>query len=222
MNRETGFEEQRHPLVRRVAHWGMALAIIVMIGSGWRIYNNSPLLPFHFPVCMTIGGTPAISYALHNESGLASALQWHFAGMWLLAACFLLYVIHGATTGHFRRDFVPVGPGAILRDLFAAATFRLGHRLGEYNAVQKVFYLGVLFAVAVMLASGLAIWKPVQLGWLSWFFCGYDIARIVHFCFMALIVGFIVVHVALVLLVPKTFVAMTLGHARARRHASAS
>ena len=222
MRHATELAEHRHPLARRLAHWGMALAVIVMIGSGWRIYDSSPLFPFRFPAWMTIGGAPALSYAAHNENGLANALLWHFAAMWLLAACFLFYLLHGAATDHFRRDFLPVGPRAFLRDFLAALRFRLAHRLGEYNAVQKIFYLGVLFALAVMLASGLAIWKPVQLAWLAALFGGYDTARIVHFSFMVLIVAFVLVHVALVALVPKTFAAMTLGRARARPPASVS
>jgi thiosulfate reductase cytochrome b subunit len=86
--------------------------------------------------------------------------------------------------------------------------------------VQKAFYWGALFAILMMVASGLSIWKPVQLGWLTWLFGGFDVARIVHFFFMTAIVAFLVVHVALVALVPKTLVAMTLGRASAPAHAA--
>ncbi len=209
-------EEQRHPLVRRLCHWLFALAILIMIGSGWRIYNNVPILPFHFPIWATLGGDPDASYDQHGESGTANALLWHFAGMWLLAASVAVYALHGLLTGHFRRDFLPVGPRALLSDFTAAARFKLDHHLGTYNMVQKAFYWGVLFAILMMILSGLAIWKPVQLGWLSWLMGGFAIARVVHFLFMSAIVAFIVVHVTLVALVPKTFVAMTLGRAASR------
>jgi thiosulfate reductase cytochrome b subunit len=82
-----------------------------------------------------------------------------------------------------------------------------------------VAYWGVLAAVAMMLLSGIAIWKPVQTYPLEALFGGFQGARIVHFLFMAAIVLFVVIHVALVILVPKTFVAMTLGRATAVPHA---
>jgi thiosulfate reductase cytochrome b subunit len=218
----SGIEEQRHPLIRRLTHWLFALAILIMIGSGWRIYNDVPILPFHFPIWATLGGDPEYSYDQHGESGTANALLWHFAGMWLLVASSVIYALHGIVSRHFRRDFLPVGPSAFLTDFVAAARFRLEHRLGSYNAVQKVFYWGALFAIAMMVLSGLAIWKPVQLGWLSWLMGGFAFARIVHFFFMSAIVAFLVVHVTLVALVPKTLVAMTLGRATAHPHAPAS
>ena len=208
-------EEQRHPAIRRLSHWLFVLAIFIMIGSGWRIYNDVPILPFTFPLWATLGGDPNYSYDQHGESGTANALLWHFAGMWLLVAAVSVYGLHGLVTGHFRRDLLPVGPRDFLADFIAAARFRLEHRLGAYNAVQKLFYWGVLFAIVMMVLSGLAIYKPVQLGWLVWLMGGFPIARIVHFCFMCAIVAFIVVHVNLVAVVPKTLVAMTLGRATA-------
>jgi thiosulfate reductase cytochrome b subunit len=140
--------------------------------------------------------------------------------MWLLLFGFGLFVANGVVTGHFRRDLLPVGPRLFLRDFIAAATFRLGHRLGVYNAVQKVFYWGVMFAITMMFLSGLALWKPVQLGWLTWLFGGFPAARVVHFFFMSAIVGFMLVHVVLVALVPKTLQAMVLGRA-VDRHGAA-
>jgi thiosulfate reductase cytochrome b subunit len=213
-------EEQRHPLLRRLSHWLFAVAILVMIGSGWRIYNDVPILPFRFPLWLTLGGDTDYSYDLHGESGTANAIAWHLAGMWLLVASVAVYLLHGLLTGHFRRDFLPLSPRAFGRDFLAAARFRLDHHLGTYNAVQKAFYWGALFAILMMVASGLSIWKPVQLGWLTWLFGGFDVARIVHFFFMTAIVAFLVVHVALVALVPKTLVAMTLGRASAPAHAA--
>jgi len=209
---------QTHPAIRRVAHWLLALSILLMIGSGWRIYNTSPIFPFNFPEVLTLGGDGAISIVHHNDGGVANAIAWHFAAMWLLVGSVLLYLLHTVLTGHLRRDLLPVGPRAFLRDFIAAATFRLDHRLGEYNAVQKVFYLGVLLAIAMMILSGLAIWKPVQLQALTWMFGGFQGARLVHFLFMVAIVGFLVVHVTLVAIVPKTLLAMVVGRASAASH----
>ncbi len=212
-------EVQTHPIAARVTHWLMALAILLLIGSGWRIYNASPIFDFRFPEAVTLGGDVEDALALHNDPGVASALAWHYAAMWLLALSYLGFVLWNTITGHFRRDFLPIGPRLFWRDFVAAATFRLQHRLGEYNVVQRVAYWGALGSVAMMLLSGIAIWKPVQTYPLEVLFGGFQGARIVHFVFMTAIVLFIAIHVALVILVPKTFVAMTLGRATAVPHA---
>ncbi len=200
-----------HALAVRIAHWIMAFAIIVMIGSGWRIYNASPIFSFRFPVWATLGGDEEASLALHGDPGVATAIAWHLAGMWLLAVSYLLFVLWGVVSGHFRRDFLPVGPRAFIRDFAAAARLRLAHRLGEYNAVQKVFYWGVLALITVMIVSGVAIWKPVQTYPLERLFGGFQGARVVHFLAMTGIVLFLCVHLALVALVPSTLWAMILG-----------
>jgi thiosulfate reductase cytochrome b subunit len=202
---------QKHALPVRIAHWSMALAILIMIGSGWRIYNASPILPFRFPEWATLGGDVDAQLARHGDPGVATAIAWHLAGMWLLFASYGLFVLWGIVSGHFGRDFLPVSPRAFWRDFVAAARFRLEHRLGEYNAVQKVFYWGVVAAVLVMIVSGFAIWKPVQTYPLELLFGGFQGARLIHFLAMSAIVGFLVVHLALVALVPSTLVAMIVG-----------
>jgi len=208
-------EEQVHPLSRRILHWVMALSVLIMIGSGWRIYNASPILDFlTFPESLTLGGDVQVSLARHGDPGVASAIQWHFAAMWTLAVSWLLFVLLGALSGHFRRDFLPVGPRSALRDFTAALRLALHHRLGEYNAVQKAAYWGVLGAVLLMILSGIAIWKPVQTYPLEVLFGGFQGARVVHFIVMIGIVAFLLVHVTLTILVPRTLLAMVLGHAR--------
>jgi thiosulfate reductase cytochrome b subunit len=200
-----------HSVLVRIAHWSQAIAILIMIGSGWRIYDNVPIFPFEFPYWITLGGNTYLATTTSNDWGTGNAIAWHFAGMWLLLFAFGVFVANGVITGHFRRDLLPLTPRAFLRDFIAAATFRLDHSSGAYNAVQKAFYWGVMFAIAMMFASGLAIWKPVQLGWLTWVFGGFAAARVVHFFFMSAIVAFMVVHVVLVALVPHTLRGMTLG-----------
>ncbi len=205
---------QEHPALVRLAHWLQALAIFIMIGSGWRIYNSVPIFGnYRFPLWATLGGEPLRSKIAHMDPGVANALNWHFTGMWLLLASYLVFMAHGIVSGHFRRHLLPLRPADILHDFIAAATFRLPHRLGVYNAVQRAAYWGVLFAILMMFLTGLAIWKPVQLSWLTSLFGGYPTARVLHFLFMAAICLFIVVHVALVVLVPQTLVAMVFGRA---------
>jgi thiosulfate reductase cytochrome b subunit len=98
-----------------------------------------------------------------------------------------------------------------VRDFTDALRFRLEHRLGVYNAVQKAFYWGVILALLVVILSGVAIWKPVQTYPLETLFGGFQGARTVHFLAMTAIVGFLAVHLALVALVPRTLVSMITG-----------
>jgi thiosulfate reductase cytochrome b subunit len=192
------------PLVVRLTHWVGAFALGCMILSGWQIYNASPLLPFVFPARVTLGGW------------LAAGIAWHLAAMWLLFADGLIYLGYGLLSGHFRRDFLPISASGVGRDLAAALTFRLRHRSDRYNAVQRLLYTGVVAAIVLAVASGLSIWKPVQLGWLAWVFGGYDIARRIHFALMCTIVAFLVIHLALVAIFPSTLLAMLTGGRRAR------
>jgi thiosulfate reductase cytochrome b subunit len=206
---------QTHSGVIRVTHWLNAVAILIMIGSGWRIWNSSPIFDFHFPVGITLGGDMELSQDVHNETGLAGALQWHFAAMWLFVLNGLAYFVYGIISGRFRRTMFPVGPVAFVRDAMAALQFRLPHRLGVYNAVQKTLYLGVLAVGVIMVLSGLAIWKPGQFQELAFMFGGFDTARLVHFLGMSTIVLFLVVHLALVIVVPKTLPTVITGGAAA-------
>jgi thiosulfate reductase cytochrome b subunit len=189
-----------HPVWVRITHWINAVAILMMIGSGWQIYNASPLFGFVFPRSITLGGW------------LAGAIQWHFAAMWLLVINGLVYLTLGFISGRFHRKLWPISPGEVVADVKAALTFKLAHDdLSHYNAVQKVLYAGVILCGVIIVLSGLAIWKPVQFQELTALFGGYDFARYVHFMAMAAIVGFLVVHVALALLVPKSLRAMVTG-----------
>ena len=206
-----------HPLVVRITHWLNAIAIIIMIGSGWRIYNQEPLFDFTFPVWMTLGGQPDISQHWHNEEGLAGALQWHFAAMWLLFVSTTVYIIYGLMSGHFRRSLLPVRPREVVQDLLAALRGRLAHYVGERNAVQKAMYIGVITVIVLTMLSGVSIWKPVQFQELTILFGGYDLARYVHFLCMAAIVLFLAVHLSLTLLVPKVLPPMITGRARGWR-----
>ncbi len=190
-------ERAIHPLWVRVTHWINAIAILVMIGSGWRIYDASPLFRFTFPRSIALG------------NWLAGALLWHFAAMWVLVINAVVYVALGLVTGRFRRKLFPIYPTQVLADLKAALIFRLSHNdLSHYNAVQKLLYVGIILTGVVIVTSGLSIWKPVQFQEITAFYGGYDTARYVHFAAMAAIVAFLVVHVTLALIVPKSLRAM--------------
>ena len=205
-----------HPIVVRVTHWLIAASTIVMIGSGWRIYNEEPIFAWlRFPQVLVISGDPKETYRLIQDSGLSNALLWHFAGMWLFGVAGLVYLVYGLVSGRFRAKLFPIYPGQVLRDLKDALTFRLRHDdISVYNAVQRLTYLGVMLAGVLVVLSGLAIWKPVQFQTLALVFYDFQGARLAHFLCMGAIVAFLIVHVALALLVPKSLVAMVTGRAR--------
>jgi thiosulfate reductase cytochrome b subunit len=190
-----------HPLPIRIIHWIGAAAVIGMMLSGWAIYNASPDLPFTFLRWMTLGGW------------LAGGIAWHISVMWLLFADGIAYLLYGIASGHFRRDLFPPSPRAVVRTMIAALTGRLGHSLGHYNAVQRLLYAGVIALICLQVVTGLAIWKPVQFGWITDLFGGYPIARGIHLTAMIGIALFLVVHLTLVAIFPRTLVAMLAGAA---------
>jgi thiosulfate reductase cytochrome b subunit len=190
-----------HPLALRIMHWVNALAMIIMIGSGWKIYNDDALFGWlYFPQWAIIGGGPE------------GALQWHFFAMWLLMINGLFYLGYGFSTGRFRRKLFPIWPSEIISNVRDALRFNLAHDdITHYNAVQKLLYVGIISVIVVQVLSGLVVWKPIQLSELATLFYDFQGARLVHFIGMALIVGFLIIHVALALLVPKTIGAMITG-----------
>jgi thiosulfate reductase cytochrome b subunit len=190
-----------HPIWLRITHWLNAFAALIMMFSGWRIYDASPVFRnIVIPPSITLGGW------------LGGALQWHFAAMWLLVFNGIVYLALNLASGRFRTKFFPLSPRAVLRDLFAALTGKLSHAdLRHYNAVKKLAYLFVVVDLTVLVLSGLAIWKSVQFPLLRELMGGYDRARIVHFCAMALMAAFVIVHVAMVALVPRSLLTMLRG-----------
>jgi thiosulfate reductase cytochrome b subunit len=188
------------PVWVRVTHWVNALAAILMVLSGWRIYNASPIFAFRFPSSITLGGW------------LGGALQWHFAAMWLLAANGLVYLLLNILTGRVRQRFWPLSPRQFVADFTAALRGHLSHDdLAHYNAVQKAAYVGATVLLVLLVLSGLVIWKSVQFPLLRELMGGFDSARVVHFLAMSGLVVFFVVHVTMVALVPKTLWAMVRG-----------
>jgi thiosulfate reductase cytochrome b subunit len=190
-----------HPAAVRTMHWINAVAMIVLIGSGWKIYNDEVLFGWlHFPEWITIGGEAQ------------GALQWHFFAMWVLMINGLCYLFYGFFTGRFRRKLLPIWPSEIVENIRDALRFKLAHDdIRHYNGVQKTLYAGIILVIVVQVVSGLVVWKPIQFSELTPLFYDFQGARLVHFIGMSAIVGFLVIHVALALLVPKTIGAMLTG-----------
>jgi thiosulfate reductase cytochrome b subunit len=190
-----------HPLPLRLMHWINALAIFIMIGSGWKIYNDSVIFGWlHFPDSVVIG-----KWAQYG-------LQWHFFGMWIFVINGLCYLSYGIATGRFRRKLLPISVTETIATVRDALTFRLRHDdLTHYNAVQKILYLGIILVGILVVISGLALWKPVQFSELAALFGTFQAIRLVHFLCMSAIVAFLLVHVSLALLVPRSLLAMFTG-----------
>jgi len=194
-------ERLLHPLPLRIMHWINAVAIFIMIGSGWRIYNDDVIFGIlHFPDSVVIG-----KWAQYG-------LQWHFFGMWIFVLNGIAYLSYGIATGRFRRKLFPISVTGFIATVGDALRFRLSHDdLTHYNAVQKILYLGVMLIGILIVISGLTLWKPVQFSELANLFGSFQNIRLVHFFCMTAIVAFILVHVTLALLVPRSLVAMLTG-----------
>lgn len=189
-----------HPFWLRITHWVNALAVVILVTSGWRIYNASPFFPFTIPSEITLGGW------------LAGALQWHFFAMWLLVINGIAYLLINFFSGRLRRQFFPVSPRAFLTDMGAALKGKLSHvDPRKYNTVQRVAYLFVMLDILLVVLSGLVLWKSVQFPLLREMMGGYESARRVHFVGMSALVAFVVVHIVMVALVPRTLLTMLRG-----------
>ncbi|APW40506.1 cytochrome B [Rhodoferax koreense] len=185
------------PLWVRLTHWLNALAVLVLVASGWRIYNAAPFFPFNIPATLTLGGW------------LGGALQWHFAAMWLLAANGLVYLCSNLFSGRLFAKFLPVSPAGLWHDALAALRGKLSHAdPRHYNQVQRFAYLFVMLDIVLLVLSGLVLWKSVQFGLLRELLGGYEFARRIHFVAMALLVAFVAVHLVMVALVPRTLLSM--------------
>ena len=153
-----------HPGPIRVMHWINAIMILIMIGSGFKIYENQPIFSWiRFPSFLLIGGDPEVAFKYNSDPGFGGALQWHFMAMWFVVINGLAYLTYGFATGRLRRKMLPIKPREVLETIREALHFRLSHDdITVYNAVQKLLYIGIILVVIAQVMSGLAIWKPVQ------------------------------------------------------------
>ena len=187
----------------RITHWVNAVAVLVLVTSGWRIYDASPLFDFKIPASITLGGW------------LAGALQWHFAAMWLLVINGLVYLGMNLGSGRLWRKFFPLTPAGIWRDAVAALRGKLSHAdPRSYNNVQRLAYLFVMLDLVLIVLSGLVLWKSVQFPLLRELLGGYEFARRIHFFAMAALVCFVALHLVMVALVPRTLLTMLSSHGR--------
>lgn len=189
-----------HPPWMRASHWLNAVAVLVMATSGWRIYNAAPFFDFRIPDELTFGGW------------LGGALQWHFAAMWLLVLNGLIYLALNVSSGRLARKFFPLAFGDVWHDLRDALRGQLSHAdPRRYNGLQRLAYLFAIADLALLVLSGLALWKSVQVPLLRESLGGYEGARRVHFFAMAALTAFVSGHLVMVALVPRTLLTMVRG-----------
>ncbi len=200
-----------HPWPLRIMHWLNAVVMLVMITSGWGIYDDDVIIRgFHFSSFWRLGDWAAWS------------LNWHFAGMWFLVINGLIYLAYGFASGRFREKLLPIRPLEVVQTIIDTLHFKIAHDdITVYNAVQKLLYIIVILAGVSQVITGIAIWKPVQFSGLVSLLGGFQSARVLHFAGMAVIVGFLIVHVTLAVLVPKTLWAMIAGGPRLKRRGQA-
>ena len=145
---------------------------------------------------------------------LAEGMAWHFTFMWLFAVNGLLYVLYTALSGEWRH-LVPNRHTSAKRGRWCSTTSdcassRLPRR--KFNGAQRLAYTGVIAMGAGSLLTGLAIYKPVQLAWLTGLLGGYQAARLEHFALTIGYVLFFVVHIAQVIRAGwNNFRAMVIG-----------
>jgi thiosulfate reductase cytochrome b subunit len=189
-----------HPLWLRVTHWLNACAIFIMVLSGWRIYDASPLFGFRFPGEITLG------------AWLGGALLWHFAAMWILVLNGLIYLLANMLSQRVGTQFFPISLAGVRHELALALRLKLSHSdLRVYNGVQRVAYLFVWFDLVLLVLSGLVLWKSVQFPLLRFLLGGYETARYIHFGAMAALVIFTAVHLVMVAIVPRSLLVMLGG-----------
>lgn len=179
---------EKHARAVRWFHWINFPLIVMMIWSGLLIYwANRVYIPI----------SDKLSETLHINGRLAEGMGWHFMLMWFFTINGVFYVLYLIFSGEWRV-IIPN------RHSWKQAFFVLLHDLkltkknpatGEkFNGAQKIAYTLILINGFLALITGLAIYKPAQLGFLTEALGGYEAARLEHFIVMVIFILFFVVH----------------------------
>ena len=206
---------RRHTLIVRVTHWVNAIAVVVMVGSGLRIFNAYPAFAPRGGsfCCYPLAGQPIPDWLTFGR-WLGGARHWHFAMMWVLVINGLLYLSYIYLHGEWRELTPRRGDARNAVEMIKFYLFvRRDHpEQGKHNALQRATYFAFPLIGAALVVTGLAIWKPVQLSWLTNAVGGYVWARYWHFVATWLLVLLSVIHVFMVVTVdPQSLRAMITG-----------
>ncbi len=200
----------------RATHWAHAILFAIMAGSGLQILVAYPFLGGQgelyswYPLQ---GRAPP--HLLTLGRWLAGARHWHFAFAWLFTANAVAYGVYLFASGEWRRRLF--SPRRDARNAWQTVLHDLGLRreppasVGLYNGMQRLVYTAVLLVAPLLVLSGLAIYKPVQLPRLTAVLGGYDAARAIHLGVLALLALFLVVHLVQTVIHPRTIADMATG-----------
>lgn len=195
--------KEKHSLLMRWTHWVNFPVLAAMIWSGMLIYWANDVYTIN------VGGRTLVQFfpqwfynALHIPYRLAEGMAWHFLFMWFFMLNGLLYLLYTIFSGAWRelapnRHSFKEAWQVLLHDLHIRKT---APPQNKYNAAQRIAYTAIIIMGIGSVATGLAIYKPVQLYWLCWLCGGYHFARILHFALTIGYVLFFVVHVVQVIL----------------------
>lgn len=199
---------EKHPRANRWMHWINFPLLLVMIWSGLRIYWADRADPFGVGIGF-IGWhwfelfPDAFNEKLLLERQLARGLAFHFTFGWLFAAngvAYGLYLWRSGGWRHILPDRHSLGDAAKVtaHDLHLSKSALPPQ--GRYNGAQRVSYTIILALGALAVLTGLAIYKPTQLSFLTATFGGYETAKTIHFFITISFVAFFVVHIFQVVL----------------------
>ena len=206
----------RHRLPTRIWHWVNAVSVIVMLMSGLMILNAHPRLYWgqfgaNFDhAWVNFGPRPFPGWAtIPSTNNLAAGRIWHFAFAWVLVVGLLAFLLTSLWNRHVQRDLAPTGeelrPRHVWQDIrdHARLRFPTGEAALRYNILQKLSYVAVIFVLLpLMILTGLTMSPSMDASW-PWLldlFGGRQSARSIHFLCAAALLGFIVVHLVMVLL----------------------
>lgn len=206
---------KKHPLAIRWFHWVNFPVLGVMIWSGLLIYWANDVYKLGFGDKTLIKFFPQTFYeTLNLKRHLAEGMAYHFVFMWLFFLNGIVYVLFTIFSGEWRylipnHNSFKEAWQVLLHDLHLRKT---KPAQGKYNAAQRIAYSAIIIMGVGSILTGLAIYKPVQLGWLCAMFGGYKMARIIHFALTIGYVLFFVIHIIQVIIAGwNNFQAMITG-----------
>jgi thiosulfate reductase cytochrome b subunit len=210
MSNANGRLIKRQKLSTRITHWVWAGCLFFLLLSGLQIFNAHPGLyigdqsGFGFEnSILELEGFPSW-VTIPSTQDLATGRVIHFFFAWIFVATLFVWLVASVRNRHLRKDLLPNAKDAknFSADVRDHLKLKLVHTV-RYSPLQKLAYVGVLFVLfPLIILTGLCMSPGMNavLPWLPELFGGRQTARTIHFITMALLVGFFVVHMAMIVL----------------------